>query len=400
MNNKPEIVFTFPACMGGVASFNYNIINYSTLISSFHSKVVLLKAKEDTRPTFLETFNADEVIIFNYSVMENQYYVRKRLNKFLGKKKGVIVTDNSLTIESSSQFKNPKVLVHLLHDYFYVNQTIHYAKMIDCVIAHSSFFSDAVYAYNPELFANRNFYIPYGVRQAFYAPVKNNKLLKLVFLGRLDKGKGVMRLKDIDLLLKSNNIEVEWSIIGKGPLKSLLHNQWEGSNNVTFHEPDSTEEVYNILSKQDIFVFPTVFEGTPVSILECLANGVITITNDLPGGIRDIISSGIGYRCRINDFEEYVKHITHLDSNRKELMQMQTNCRLLSTTNYDVINNADKYLYKFLEFETYHRDDKCKYTSNSRLDNVLLPNFIVIILRRLISLRKHLLGFGRHSQTN
>ena len=25
--NKPEIIFTFPSCMGGVASFNYNIIN-------------------------------------------------------------------------------------------------------------------------------------------------------------------------------------------------------------------------------------------------------------------------------------------------------------------------------------------------------------------------------------
>ena len=65
MTNKPEIVFTFPACMGGVASFNFNIINNSSLINSFYSKVILLKEEQDNRPIFLESFVADEVIIFN-----------------------------------------------------------------------------------------------------------------------------------------------------------------------------------------------------------------------------------------------------------------------------------------------------------------------------------------------
>jgi hypothetical protein len=80
--------------MGGVASFNYNIINYSKLICQFHSKVILLKAKEDTRADFNDTFNVDEVIVFQYSNSENQYYVQKRLNNLIGNKVGAIVTDN------------------------------------------------------------------------------------------------------------------------------------------------------------------------------------------------------------------------------------------------------------------------------------------------------------------
>lgn len=55
MNNKPEIIFTFPSCLGGVASFNFNIINNSQLIKQFYSKVILIKAEEDERPLFLES---------------------------------------------------------------------------------------------------------------------------------------------------------------------------------------------------------------------------------------------------------------------------------------------------------------------------------------------------------
>ena len=79
MSSKPTIVFTFPNCMGGVASFNFNIINYSLHLRQFHSKVILLKSKEDNRLPFLERFLVDEVVLFEYSNNENQYLVQKRL---------------------------------------------------------------------------------------------------------------------------------------------------------------------------------------------------------------------------------------------------------------------------------------------------------------------------------
>ena len=384
MIEKPEIIFTFPSCMGGVASFNYNIINYSKSISQFYSKVILLKAKEDTRPIFLDVFKCNEVCVFNYSYLDNQYYVQKRLSQLLGTKKGLIVTDNALTIESANRFNNPKTIFHLLHDYFYVNQTIKLENMIDAVIAHSSFFSDAVYAYNPELFARRNFYIPYGVKQVSKLRIKNNKKLNLVFLGRLDLGKGVLNLKTIDSILNDNRIAVNWTIIGKGPLKTQLNNQWKNNENIKFLEPDSTDDVYKILKIQDILVFPTVFEGTPVSILECLANGVVTITNDLPGGIRDIVTEGIGYRCEINNLEEFSKHIINLNSDREKLKKMQQRCKDLCVLNFDINTNADNYFKKFLEFEKYKRDDRrCQPTKLSRLDHKFLPNIIVKSLRNI-----------------
>src|ERR1035437_3604308 len=109
--NKPEIVFTLPACMGGVASFNYNIINHSRLIKNFYSKVILLKADEDTRPLFLDKFEVDEVNIFTFSYKENQYYVYKRLNKLLSNCEGAIVTDNVRSEEHTSELQSRQYLV-------------------------------------------------------------------------------------------------------------------------------------------------------------------------------------------------------------------------------------------------------------------------------------------------
>jgi len=383
MSTKPEIVFTFPNCMGGVTSFNYNIINHSKLISSFYSKVILLQANEDIRPPFLDRFVADEVIVFRYSNKENQYYVQKRLNKLLGNLDGAIVTDNHLTVDAATRFKNKKTIFHLLHDFFYVKQNISLGSRVDVAIAHSSFFSDAVFASNPTDFANRSFYIPYGVKQLEQIPLKKENL-NLVFLGRLDEGKGVTLLHEIELLLQQNNVTANWSVIGKGPLKERLHNQWKSETNVCFYEPDSTEEVFELLKKQDVFVFPTSFEGTPVSILECLANGVVTITNDLPGGIRDIVTENFGFRCSLNNTKEFAKHIITLNSNRDLLKKMQQNCYLLAKEQYDIEKNADKYFELFLQFAKLKRKDKSlKKMPLSRFDKSYFPNFFVKTLRTI-----------------
>lgn len=383
MSKKPEIVFTFPACMGGVSSFNYNIINYSRLIMQFHSKVILIKAAEDTRPLFLDHFKADETIRFNYSYKENQFFVQKRLNQLLGNTRGAIVTDNVLTIQSAKQFGNPKTVFHLIHDYFYVNQAVQMGDLADAAIAHSSFFSDAVFASDPKLFSNRSFYIPYGVQQLKRLPEKHNDVLNLVFLGRLEEAKGVLMLHEIEKKLSQKNIRVNWTIVGKGPLKETLAAQWKAGGQVNFYEPDTTENVYEILARQDIFIFPTSFEGTPVSILECMANGVVTITNNLPGGIRDIVNEQTGHRCGFNNIDEFTEWIVFYQNNRDALRQMQQHCFAFAGAYYDIEKNADNYFEKFLQFENLKRKFKGGAVNMSRLDRSIFPNRLVKFLRSI-----------------
>lgn len=383
MKGKPEIVFTFPACMGGVTSFNFNLINNSRLIKTFHSKVIMLQALEDKRVAFKDTFLADEVITFRYSKKENGYYVQKRLNMLLGNAEGAIVTDNALTITAAGLFRNPKTVYQLVHDFFYVKQSLSMGDLVDVAIAHSSFFSDAVFASNPHLFAGRTFYIPYGVQQCAVLPIKSNSKLNLVFLGRLDEGKGVLKLHEMDMLLNLRGVDVGWSIIGKGPLKQQLLDQWKNTSNVEFFEPDLTSEVYEILARQDIMIFPTVFEGTPVSILECIANGVMIITNDLPGGIRDIVQEGIGHRCELNNINQFVEHICYYHFERDALKEMQKNCFSLARNYYDVRRNADNYFEKFGQFKVFKRTSQKAKIKTSKLDRPLFNNKLVQLIRNI-----------------
>ena len=380
-SDNPEIVFVFPAVMGGVSSFNFNLINNSNLIKKFSSKVILLREETDQRPLFTETFNVDEQVVFRYSDNENQYHLQKRLHDLLGNEEGAIVTDNGLTMEASARFNNPKTVFSLIHDYYYVNQNMRLGALADIAIAHSSFFSDAVFAADPGSFAERSLYIPYGVTQVPELPLKNNAILKVVFLGRLENEKGVTLLGETDDILLNNNTRVEWTIIGKGSLREELRNQWKGKANVQFCEPGTTSEVYDLLQKQDLFLFPTGFEGTPVSILECIANGVVPVVNDLPGGIRDIVQESIGYRCSINNINQYATIITSLDQDRNHLKDLQANCLVLAREKYDVKKNADLYFELFLKYKKFKRPGNKAVRKLVKLDRPLFSNNLVKAIR-------------------
>ena len=51
--NKPQIIFTFPAIMGGVASFNFNIINNSSLLKCFYSRSIIANEASSRTPNGL-----------------------------------------------------------------------------------------------------------------------------------------------------------------------------------------------------------------------------------------------------------------------------------------------------------------------------------------------------------
>lgn len=384
MKYKPTIVFTLPAVMGGVASFNFNIINNANLRKNYITRVILLNALEDRRPTFTEQFDVDEFRVFSYSNLENQFYVLKRLEELIGKAAGAVICDNAKTLQACCLFNNPKTVFYLVHDYFYVNQFMAFQSCIDVSLAHSSFFSDCIFAANPKEFAHQSFYIPYGVRQYTEMPVKGSgQKLKLFFLGRLEEGKGVNMLLDLESRLLQLNIQTEWTIIGKGTLRKSLTKSWQGKRNVQFLSPDTTDDVYEIISKQDIFIFPTGFEGTPVSIMEAMSNGCVTIVNDLPGGIRDMVTDDVGFRLPMNALDQYVQVVAALDQDRVKLATMQQNAWQRARHCYDVDLNANNYFKLFGQYQTLKRQARQKSSiSLSRLDKPYFPNSIVKFIRK------------------
>ena len=383
--DKIVLVFIFPGCMGGVASYNRNLINHTTLKEQCYIRVILLDPFEDKRPRFKDTIEADEVIHFAYSHRENQYSVCKRLHKMIGEEAGCVIADNSLTLNALSVFGSVKKMIYLVHDYFYVAWALHYHRVIDVAVAHSSFFRDILLAADIIAYHDKIFYIPYGVElppEDYVKPV--NSVLKLVFLGRLIEEKGVLLLKDIDKQLQKEGIKAEWTIIGQGYLEQTLHDQWKGCTNVRFVQANDTQAVYSILQEQDILVFPSWFEGTPVSIMEALSRGVIPVVSDLPGGTRDMVTEEIGIRCDVKDPVAYAKAIEDLYRNRTKMKQMHEACLHTARKRYDINKAADSNFSFFLRQSEATKRTGAKHIARfSSLDREFIPNWVVYNLRTL-----------------
>jgi glycosyltransferase involved in cell wall biosynthesis len=391
--NKPVMVFIFPNCIGGVASYNRNLINHTSLKNRCHTRVVLLDSLEDKRARFTDLIKADEIIRFSYSSRENQFSVCKRLHTIIGDEGGCIIADNGLTLNAISQFGSAKRLIYLVHDYFYVNWALHYHRIIDVVITHASFFADVLLAAAVNEYQDKIFYIPYGVElppEGFMKPV--NPILKLVFLGRLIEEKGVLLLKDIDQQIQMKGIKANWTIVGRGPLLERLIDQWKSAANINFIQAKDTQAVYDVLQEQDILVFPSWFEGTPVAIMEALSRGVIPIVSDLPGGTRDMVTENLGIRCTVKDPLSYANAIEQLWRNPPKIREMQNAGIQSARTNYDINKAADAYFSFFLQQAEKVRKDHIKnLVQFSRLDKEYFPNWMVYHLRKM----RQYLSLGR-----
>ena len=371
--------------MGGVSSFNRNLINHTSLQDQCRVRVVLLKAEEDNRTPFTDEMRAEQVIRFTYSSMENQFHVLRRLHAYIGDEPGCIITDNAVVLNAVQLAGKKKHVVYLVHDYFYVNWALQYSNIIDAAIAHAAFFRDILLAAAVKEYQQKAFYIPYGVDLPagnWVKPIAGEKL-KLIFLGRLVEEKGVLLLKQIQDLIRAEGVQVQWTIMGMGPLLDDLKLQWKDSDAVQFVQARDGNEVYRLLEVHDVLVFPSQFEGTPVSIMEALSRGVVPVVSDLPGGTRDMVTPEAGYRCVTSDPAAYARAVVELSTNRQHLRKMQEHGLRAAREKYNIDQAADAYFAFLLEQAAKPVSQKNGVKVRlSRLDNPLLPNSFVRALRK------------------
>jgi glycosyltransferase involved in cell wall biosynthesis len=85
-------------------------------------------------------------------------------------------------------------------------------------------------------------------------------------------------------------------LVGDGPLKArimkLAYDLDLLDRVVFFAGPLSRDEVAEVLGKASIFVFPSLKEGLPLSVLEAMACGVPTVGSDI-SGVNDLVEDGV-----------------------------------------------------------------------------------------------------------
>lgn len=163
-----------------------------------------------------------------------------------------------------------------------------------------------------------NFGVPIEKISVVHNPVNVEQLIKLrnnlgtelnvnkyniTSVGHLTIQKGQDKL--IRALHLIDDTSIHLHIIGRGPRLTELKELTRvlGLNNqVTFHGFMSNP--YELVSRSDLFVLPSQFEGFPNALIEAGVLGVPMVANDCKGGIREILNEKYGYIYEFNSIED------------------------------------------------------------------------------------------------
>jgi glycosyltransferase involved in cell wall biosynthesis len=111
-------------------------------------------------------------------------------------------------------------------------------------------------------------------------------ILNLIFLGWLNRDKGIDVLLNAVALLRESSHKVQLHLYGRGECENEFKNlasQLNITDSVIFHGWIKNEDVPKALGTARLFVFPSFKEGMPNSLLQAMACGLPVIGTRIPG---------------------------------------------------------------------------------------------------------------------
>lgn len=116
---------------------------------------------------------------------------------------------------------------------------------------------------------------------------KKNQKLRIIFAGKLSEKKGVKSLLRSIKYLPNAEEEVELVLAGgagnQKEYEEIRELAEQCACEVTFLGKLNHYELAEELSKSDLFVLPSFYEGLPLVVIEAMACGVKVVCTDLPG---------------------------------------------------------------------------------------------------------------------
>lgn len=344
-------------------------------------EAVLLRNAAETAGRSTEPLDADQVRTFTSDLpRDNLFTVLRRLHASIAGR-GVLVANDGLELAACTIHRCGRSVVLIVHDEYHLGLAVRYAGAIDAFVAHSEYIHRRLGEALPARRASIH-HVPYGIHHTSDMRQPSTGRLRLVFIGRITEAKGVLDLPRIDRALLHRGIDAEWTVIGNGPLRERLREEW-GDRDVRWCAPGTGAEVRKEAARHDIFVFPTRFEGFPVALLEAMSVGLVPVASDLPSGVPEVVSDDTGVRAPTGDIEAFATAIAALHGDRPRLERLSANASALVRGRYDITTRGPQYhelFERLLHVAPEWR--RGRVNAPSRLDRPWLPNVVVRTLRR------------------
>jgi glycosyltransferase involved in cell wall biosynthesis len=166
-------------------------------------------------------------------------------------------------------------------------------------------------------------FVPYGVDTDRFHPAtrRDEKIFRVLFVGQLSQRKGIKYLLEAWRGLRLPNAELllAGTLIGSG--KGLA--PYAGCFRHVSAVPHA--EVHRLFAEADVFVYPSLLEGSALAIYEALACGLPVITTPNSGSV--VRDGREGFVVPIRDVEGLQERILLLHSNHELRQEMSLRAR-------------------------------------------------------------------------
>ncbi|WP_199459478.1 glycosyltransferase [Vibrio owensii] len=203
--------------------------------------------------------------------------------------------------------------------------------------------ADDIMRYAP---SSKIYIAPNGVSdsQILETRKSRSKNVKFLYLGRLDKKKGVLELLNAWAKFVQKNKSAELHVAGWGELESVVKSS--RLNNLFFHGSVFGNEKVELYDSCDYFLLPSYSEGLPMTILEASARGLVCGYSEacnLPHELND----GLAFRCE-PDIDSILRVLfLAVDINEDEFSKMSFEARQNVKKNYSWNTITKKHLHYY-----------------------------------------------------
>jgi len=198
----------------------------------------------------------------------------------------------------------------------FLGQCTEEALMADRILAGSKYVKDTMIRHGVE--PSRISIIPYGADIDRFTPAPRPKdgVCRLLFVGQLSQRKGIKYLLEAVRQLAASDLELRLvgGIVGSGLGLARYRDHFTHIGNVPHHE------VHQHFQQADVFVYPSLHEGSAIAIYEALAAGLPVITTLNSGSVvRDGVEGFIVPIRDVNALKEKIL-VLRKDTNLREEM--------------------------------------------------------------------------------
>ena len=381
-----QVVCVVPDKLGGVFSFAQDLLRFRRP-DGFTYRAVRVAALREQFTRATDPLGADEERVVEHSLPdENIYAALTRLSKAVGDSPGVLVANDWLEL-ALAHWRDPgKAVVAIVHgdfDYYYGLAQRH-EPVIDAYVTYTQQVHQRMTTLLPQR-RNDIHLMRYGVPVPARGSAAAEGPLRLLYVGRLHRDKGVLELPEIDRRLVEAGVRAQWTVHGEGPDRDEMVAAWQfAGDRVLWSRHAPIDEVRALYQRHDVLVMPSRFEALPVALLEAGAAGVVPVVSDLPSGIPEVVEPGVtGYRLTVGDVPAFAQAIANLNRDRNALAQMSAAVRARISERFNVTTNVVAYqaLFAAVQQRRRPRAAALRLPYGSRLDRPWMPNTFVRAIR-------------------